>query len=122
MGIWACASLCLRDCPFIEPHSIAALPRITHWDVQELSNTAWAVAKLGFRDEPLLHSISAAAMRRIAPYVARDLANSLGIRHTRCSEHAALYCDCIVSSADTCRRRPSGFIEHSVVFRRTARC
>lgn len=43
-------------------------------------------------------------------------------QHSRCSENADSHCDCTVKFAGICRRRPSGFIEHSVAVHRTARC
>jgi hypothetical protein len=43
-----------------------AIPKLSDFKRQEISNTAWAIAKLEYRDIPLLQSISASAITNMS--------------------------------------------------------
>lgn len=45
--VWSIARLCMQDEPLIHAIADSALPRITDFENQDMSNTAWSLAVLG---------------------------------------------------------------------------
>jgi len=52
---WSVATLAMSDCPLIEAISSQAIPSISAYNPQHLSNIAWAFAILGYEDPPFFY-------------------------------------------------------------------
>ena len=54
----------------------AAERRLTHFNPQDVANTAWAFATVKYRDEKLFAALARAAERRLSDFNPQDAANT----------------------------------------------
>ena len=50
--------------------------RLTHFNPQEVANTAWAFATVNYRDEKLFAALARAAERRLSDFNPQEVANT----------------------------------------------
>mmetsp|Transcript_48001 Transcript_48001/g.148156 ORF Transcript_48001/g.148156 Transcript_48001/m.148156 type:complete len:543 (-) Transcript_48001:115-1743(-) len=65
----------MADLPLLDALSSAAIPIITEFTPQGLSNTSWSYARLSIEARPLMHAIAAEALKRKNEFAVQNLAS-----------------------------------------------
>mmetsp|Transcript_19592 Transcript_19592/g.26332 ORF Transcript_19592/g.26332 Transcript_19592/m.26332 type:complete len:145 (+) Transcript_19592:44-478(+) len=70
---WSLSVLGVAAWPLLNAISASALPRLSQFSLQHLSNPAWSLSKFSILDDPLLAAISSEASPKLREATCQDL-------------------------------------------------